>query len=251
MKKPNKHTTDFGFEEVSLSEKTVRVARVFHSVANQYDLMNDLMSFGIHRLWKCFAINLCALRKGQWVLDIAGGTGDLTTKISPIVGDDGKVFLADINASMLDVGRARLIDQGIYNNIYFIQANAEQLPFADNRFDRIIIGFGLRNVTDKERALHSMFRTLKPGGRLIILEFSTPRLPGLKSLYDVYSFKILPLLGKIVVHDEASYRYLAESIRRHPNQDTLKTMMQNAGFENCDFHNLSGGIVAIHRGYKF
>jgi len=213
--------------------------------------MNDLMSFGIHRIWKRFAIDLCALRAGQTVLDLAGGTGDLTAKISSIIGDTGKVFLADINASMLKVGRDRLLDRGIYRNVEIVQANAEQLAFANNTFDCIIIGFGLRNVTDKDKALRSMLQTLKPGGRLIILEFSKPRLPGLKTLYDTYSFKILPILGKIVAKDEDSYRYLAESIRMHPDQETLLQMMQTAGFDKCDYHNLAGGIVAVHRGYKF
>lgn len=247
----NDNTTHFGFEQVSVNDKTNRVKEVFHSVAEKYDLMNDLMSLGIHRLWKHFAINLCAIKPGQTVLDLAGGTGDLTAKLSPLVGANGKVVLADINHAMLEVGRKRLLDKGIYSNIEISQANAEELPFADNSFDCIIIGFGLRNVTDKDKALRSMFSKLKPGGRAIILEFSHTKVPGLKTLYDAYSFKLLPKLGKAIANDEDSYRYLAESIRMHPDQETLKQMMQQAGFEDCDYHNLTGGIVALHRGFKY
>lgn len=244
-------TTHFGYEQVPINEKTDRVKGVFKSVAEKYDLMNDLMSFGVHRIWKHFAIQLCAIRKGQTVLDLAGGTGDLTAKLSPLVGDNGKVILADINSAMLEVGHARLLDQGITHNVECIQVNAEALPFPDNYFDCIIIGFGLRNVTDKDQALRSMYRTLKPGGRLIILEFSHANAPLLKKIYDTYSFKLLPKIGKWVAKDEDSYRYLAESIRMHPDQQTLKSMMDAAGFEDCDFHNLTGGIVALHRGYKY
>jgi demethylmenaquinone methyltransferase/2-methoxy-6-polyprenyl-1,4-benzoquinol methylase len=248
----NKHNkTHFGFTEVDINEKAHRVADVFHSVAQKYDIMNDLMSFGIHRLWKKMAIDLLGVHSGQLVLDIAGGTGDLTAKISEKIGKTGKVVLSDINSSMLSVGRDRMIDKGLFDNIVFAQANAEILPFADNTFDRLIIGFGLRNVTDKDAALRSMFRVLKPGGRALILEFSKPVMPGLKPVYDTYSFKILPWLGKTVLNDPDSYRYLAESIRMHPDQNTLKNMMEQAGFEQCDVHNLSGGIVAIHRGFKF
>lgn len=253
MKTPSEQPpkTHFGFEEVETSKKAERVANVFHSVAEKYDVMNDLMSLGIHRLWKKFAIDLLSVRCGHVVLDIAGGTGDLTAKISEKIGKKGKVILSDINSSMLSVGRDRMIDKGLFENIEYAQANAEMLPFADNTFDRIIIGFGLRNVTDKDAALRSMFRVLKPSGRALILEFSKPTFPGLKPIYDAYSFKILPWLGKRVLNDEDSYRYLAESIRMHPDQNTLQKMMQNAGFENCDYHNLSGGIVAVHRGFKF
>ena len=251
MTPSDNNTTHFGYQEVPISEKSEKVADVFHSVASQYDLMNDLMSLGVHRLWKRFAIDLCGIRKGHRVLDLAGGTGDLAEKISRLVGTQGEVILADINNSMLKVARDRLLDRGIFENLTIMQADAEQLPFTENYFDRIIIGFGLRNVTHKEKALQSMFRVLKPGGRLLVLEFSTPTLPGLKSIYDAYSFKLLPLLGRVVAKDEDSYRYLAESIRMHPNQDTLKTMMMDAGFENCDYHNLTGGIVALHIGYKF
>ena len=243
--------THFGFETIPTAEKADKVAEVFHSVATKYDLMNDLMSLGVHRLWKRFAINLCQLRPEQTVLDLAGGTGDLAAKISPLIGDRGHVFLADINNDMLTMGRLRLLDRGIFENVTFVQADAEKLPFPDHYFDRIIIGFGLRNVTDQNAALRSMFRVLKPGGLLVVLEFSKPTSPAFEKLYDAYSFHILPKLGKTITKDEHSYRYLAESIRMHPDQDTLKSMMLDAGFENCDYHNLSGGIVALHRGYKF
>lgn len=243
--------THFGYQEIPVTEKTQKVAEVFHSVAQKYDLMNDLMSFGAHRLWKRFAVQIGQFQPGLRVLDLAGGTGDLSAKISPLVGDQGEVVLSDINSSMLAVGRARLLDQGIYKNIKVVQANAEALPFPNNYFDRIIIGFGLRNVTNKENALESMFRVLKPGGFLLILEFSKTDVPGLKSLYDLYSFKVLPKLGKWFAGDESSYQYLAESIRMHPNQETLQKMMEQAGFEKCGYFNLTGGIVAVHKGYKF
>ena len=253
MKTPKKNDTQthFGYETIDASEKAERVASVFHSVAQKYDVMNDLMSLGVHRLWKKTAIDLLGIHTGQTVLDIAGGTGDLTAKISEKIGTTGKVFLTDINSSMLSVGRDRMIDKGLFGNIEYALADAEKLPFADNTFDRLIIGFGLRNVTNKDAALCAMFRVLKPGGRALILEFSKPTAPGLKPIYDAYSFKILPWLGKTILNDPDSYRYLAESIRMHPDQATLKNMMQNAGFEKCDVHNLSGGIVAIHRGFKF
>lgn len=246
-----KDTIDFGFTQVDKTEKVHLVANVFHSVAKKYDLMNDLMSGGIHRLWKRFTIDCSGIRPGQTVLDVAGGTGDLTAKFSRIAGPTGKVILADINDSMLKVGRAKLRDHGITDNVQFVQANAEALPFPDNYFDLITISFGLRNVTDKDKALRSMFRVLKPGGRLIVLEFSKPRYPVLSRVYDQYSFRVLPLMGKIVANDSESYKYLAESIRMHPDQETLKGMMQQAGFEGVEYFNLTGGIVALHRGYKF
>ncbi len=251
QKRRDEQTTHFGYQKVNAEEKAGKVAEVFHSVADQYDLMNDLMSFGIHRLWKRYTTELSGIRAGQTVLDIAGGTGDLTAKFSSLVGSDGMVILSDINASMLDNGRARLIDAGIIGNVEYVQADAQYLPFPDNSFDCITIAFGLRNVTDKDMALRSMYRVLKPGGRLLVLEFSKPVTPGLKPLYDLYSFKILPLMGKLIANDADSYRYLAESIRMHPDQDTLRSMMEGAGFEQCDYHNLTGGIVALHRGYKF
>ena len=243
-------TTDFGYQQVPVEDKADKVADVFHSVAAKYDIMNDLMSAGVHRVWKRLAIELSGVRPGHHVLDIAGGTGDLAIKFSGLVGDSGKVVLADINASMLEVGRDRLTDLGALNNIEFIQADAQHLPFSDNSFDCVSIAFGLRNVTDKGRALASMLRVLKPGGRLIILEFSKPGNPLLGKLYDAYSFRALPLMGKLITNDSASYQYLAESIRMHPDQETLKTMMEDAGFQHCTYPNLSGGIVALHRGVK-
>jgi len=251
MSKHQESTTHFGYQQVSATEKAGKVAEVFHSVANKYDVMNDIMSFGIHRLWKRFAIEMCGIKPGQRVLDIAGGTGDLAAKISKLVGESGEVVLADINSSMLQLGRTRLIDNGIAGNTRFVQANAESLPFPDNYFDCICIAFGLRNVTYIDKALASMQRTLRPGGRLMVLEFSKPVAPGLKPIYDLYSFKILPRFGKLVANDESSYRYLAESIRMHPDQNTLLEKMVTAGFDKCEYFNLTGGIVALHRGFKF
>ncbi len=242
-------TTHFGYQQVPVTEKVKRVREVFSSVANRYDLMNDLMSFGIHRLWKRFVIDLAGVREGERVLDVAGGTGDLSAAFSKAVGAKGLVVLSDINAAMLGQGRARLTDRGVVG-VPLAQANAERLPFADNSFDCITIGFGLRNVTDKDAALRSMTRCLKPGGRLLVLEFSKPLNAGLGKLYDEYSFKILPVLGRVVAQDEGSYRYLAESIRMHPDQATLKSMMENAGLSRVQVYNLTGGIVAVHRGYK-
>ena len=244
-------TTHFGYQQVKAGEKAAKVAEVFHSVADRYDVMNDLMSFGVHRLWKRYAIELSGVRKGQRVLDLAGGTGDLAGRFARMVGPEGEVVLADINASMLRRGRERMLDQGLAGNLRFAQVNAECLPFPDNHFDLITIAFGLRNVTDKDAALASMYRVLKPGGRLLVLEFSKPVLPGLKPVYDLYSFSALPLMGKLITGDADSYRYLAESIRMHPDQPTLKGMMEAAGFERVEYYNLSGGIVAVHRGYKF
>ena len=247
---PRQETTHFGYQQVKREEKAGRVAGVFHSVADKYDVMNDLMSMGVHRLWKRTTIEMSGVRAGQRVLDIAGGTGDLAAKFAALVGDSGEVVLADINDSMLKVGRERLIDRGVLGNVEYVQANAEALPFPDNHFDCITIAFGLRNVTDKDAALRSMFRVLKPGGRLLVLEFSKPVLPGLAPVYDAYSFRLLPWMGKLVANDADSYRYLAESIRMHPGQEELLGMMQAAGFERCNYFNLSGGIVALHRGYK-
>lgn len=245
-----KNTTHFGYQEVPVEEKANHVADVFHSVAGKYDLMNDLMSMGIHRFWKFYTLQNSGVRRGANVLDIAGGTGDLAKKFSKMVGDTGHVVLADINASMLNIGRDRLIEAGVVGNVDYVQANAECLPFPDNSFDCITIAFGLRNVTDKDKALASMYRVLKPGGQLMVLEFSKPA-DWLAPIYDAYSFKLLPKLGKLFANDEDSYRYLAESIRMHPDQETLKTMMQTVGFERCDYHNMTAGIVALHRGYKF
>ena len=242
-------TTHFGFKDVPWEEKQKKVAGVFHSVAQKYDVMNDLMSLGIHRLWKRFTIEMSGVRSGDRVLDLAGGTGDLTAKFSRIVGPNGQVILSDINDSMLKVGRERLVDRGIVGNVEYVQANAECLPFPDNYFNAITIAFGLRNVTDKDKALRSMYRVLKPGSPLLVLEFSKPD-KMLSPIYDAYSFKLLPLMGKLIANDAESYQYLAESIRMHPDQETLKGMMQDAGFERCEYFNLTGGIVALHRGYK-
>lgn len=246
-----KETTHFGFRTVAKEKKESMVADVFHSVAAKYDLMNDLMSFGVHRIWKRFTIDCSGVRRGQRVLDLAGGTGDLTAKFSRLVGEQGEVVLADINESMLRMGREKLRDKGVVGNVSYVQANAEALPFPDNYFDCITISFGLRNVTEKEKALRSMFRVLKPGGRLLVLEFSKPILEPLSKAYDAYSFHILPKIGELVAQDSESYRYLAESIRMHPDQETLKSMMVDAGFENVTYSNLTGGIVALHRGFKF
>ena len=247
---PEKNTTHFGYKTVNTDDKQGLVAGVFHSVASKYDIMNDLMSAGIHRIWKRFTIELSGVRKGHRVLDIAGGTGDLAAKFSKIVGPEGHVILADINESMLNVGRDKLTDLGLVGNIDYTQANAEALPFPDNYFDCITIAFGLRNVTDKDKALRSMLRVLKPGGRLLVLEFSKPKNELLSKAYDTYSFKVLPAMGKLITNDAESYRYLAESIRMHPNQETLKDMMIDAGFARCEFHNMTGGVVALHKGIK-
>jgi demethylmenaquinone methyltransferase/2-methoxy-6-polyprenyl-1,4-benzoquinol methylase len=244
------NTTHFGYQTVDVAEKEQRVAEVFHSVAQKYDIMNDLMSFGVHRLWKAITIEYSGVRKGQKILDIAGGTGDLTRKFSRLVGPEGQVVLADINDSMLKVGRDKLADSGVVGNVRYVQANAEALPFPDNTFDCITIAFGLRNVTHKERALASMARVLKPGGRVLVLEFSKPHNPLLSKAYDLYSFSLLPAMGKLVANDSESYRYLAESIRMHPDQETLKGMMEAAGLVRCQYHNMTGGVVALHKGIK-
>ena len=245
-----KDTTHFGYKEVDKDAKAGMVADVFHSVAAKYDVMNDLMSAGIHRIWKRFTIELSGVRKGNAVLDIAGGTGDLAAKFSRIVGPEGRVVLADINDSMLQVGRDKLLDTGHHGNIEFVQADAQFLPFPDDSFDCITIAFGLRNVTEKETALRSMLRVLKPGGRLLVLEFSKPDNELLSKAYDTYSFRVLPFMGRLVANDAESYQYLAESIRMHPDQETLKEMMEDAGFNRVEFHNMTGGIVALHKGIK-
>lgn len=246
----NENTAHFGFEQVATKDKVRKVRSVFDSVASNYDVMNDLMSFGIHRIWKKVAIQLANVRNGNQILDLAGGTGDLTTLFEKRVGKEGSIVLADINSEMLRTGRDRLIDRGLVGNIRYTQVNAECLPFADNSFDCVCIAFGLRNVTDKDAALRSMYRVLKPGGHIIILEFSYPSNEITKKVYDFYSFKLLPKIGGFVAKDEDSYRYLAESIRMHPKQDDLKQMMENAGIERCEYFNMSQGIVAVHRGYK-
>lgn len=244
-------TTHFGYQTVNTEEKESKVAGVFHSVAKQYDVMNDIMSFGLHRLCKRFTIDASGVRPGNKVLDLAGGTGDLTAKFSKLVGREGKVILADINDSMLKVGRDKLRDQGLVQNIEYIQANAQYLPFEDNTFDIITIAFGLRNVTDKDMALRSMYRVLKPGGRLLVLEFSKAQYPLLEKAGKFFSFNVLPQIGKWIANDSESYQYLAESIQMHPDQETLKGMMEQAGFEQTTYTNLTGGVVALHKGYKF
>jgi demethylmenaquinone methyltransferase/2-methoxy-6-polyprenyl-1,4-benzoquinol methylase len=251
MNKPDAppETTHFGFKDVPVDEKVEHVRGVFDSVASRYDIMNDLMSGGLHRLWKRHTIDQAAARSGHQVLDLAGGTGDLAIRFARQVGQKGYVVLADINAAMLHEGRRRLIDAGIAGNITLAQVDAENLPFAEASFDRITIAFGLRNVTRKEEALRSMYRVLKPGGKALILEFSEP-IEALRPAYDLYSFKVLPMMGRLVAQDTESYQYLAESIRKHPNQEALIRMMQDAGFERCRYQNLAGGIVALHIGYR-
>lgn len=243
--------THFGYKTVAADQKEAMVAKVFDSVAAKYDIMNDVMSLGIHRLWKRYTIDMAGARKGMQVLDLAGGTGDLTAKFSRIVGPTGKVVLSDINPSMLEVGKDKLRDQGLVQNIEYVEANAEDLPFADDQFDIVTMAFGLRNVTNKDNALASIYRVLKPGGRLLVLEFSKPTNPGLAKVYDAYSFHLLPKMGELVANDAESYQYLAESIRMHPDQDTLAQMMRDAGFDSVDYTNLTGGVVALHKGFKF
>ena len=248
-KQDSDSTTHFGYQEVAAGEKAGLVRDVFDSVASRYDVMNDLMSAGLHRLWKRYTIDQAGVRPGDDVLDLAGGTGDLAIEFARKVGAEGHVVLADINLAMLEQGRRRLVDAGIAGNVTIAQVDAQDLPFADGTFDVITMAFGLRNVTDKDAALRSMFGTLKSGGKAMILEFSEPH-KALKPAYDLYSFKVLPALGKLIAKDADSYQYLAESIRMHPDQDTLQRMMEDAGFERCRYHNLAGGIVALHIGYR-
>ena len=247
----DKDTTHFGYETVSTTEKATRVRGVFDSVASSYDLMNDLMSLGAHRVWKAFTLARTGLRPGDTALDVAGGTGDLTLGLARQVGRTGHVFHTDINAAMLAEGSDRLLDRGVSANVTSLQVDAEHLPFADASMNCVTIGFGLRNVTDKQAALNEMARVLKPGGRLLVLEFSKPVLKWLAPIYDSYSFTVLPALGKLIAGDEESYRYLAESIRMHPDQETLKEMMESTGLEDCIYHNMSGGIVALHIGHRY
>lgn len=243
-------TTHFGYKTVDADSKAGMVGDVFHSVADKYDVMNDLMSFGVHRIWKRYTIAQSAVRPGHHVLDLAGGTGDLAAKFARRVGSTGRVVLSDINESMLRVGRERLTNMGIVGNIEYALADAESLPFEDDSFDCVTMAFGLRNVTNKDNALKSINRVLKPGGRLLVLEFSKPVLPLLSKAYDAYSFTALPLMGKLVANDAESYRYLAESIRMHPDQETLKSMMDDAGFYKTSYQNMTGGVVALHKGFK-
>jgi demethylmenaquinone methyltransferase/2-methoxy-6-polyprenyl-1,4-benzoquinol methylase len=246
-----KQSTHFGFQQVPFDEKQKKVNGVFDSVANQYDLMNDLLSCGVHRLWKRTAIAKAQLREGLCVLDLAGGTGDMAALIAPKIGPSGQLVLADINHAMLSLGRNRLLDKGLFKNLHFIQADGQVLPFGTNCFDRITLAFGIRNFPDKSKALVSLYRVLKPGGLLVILEFTTPTLPGFTQIYDLYSFKVLPFVGQLVTQDAASYQYLAESIRMHPNPQAFQDLILAAGFDQCHFQTLSLGIVAIHYAYKY
>ncbi|MBK13916.1 MAG: bifunctional demethylmenaquinone methyltransferase/2-methoxy-6-polyprenyl-1,4-benzoquinol methylase UbiE [Porticoccaceae bacterium] len=246
----SEESTHFGYKTIPAKDKASYVAGVFDSVANKYDIMNDIMSGGVHRIWKHITVEISRVKPGQKVLDVAGGTGDLAAKFAKRVGPSGHVVLSDINQSMLDIGRDRLIDKGLVKNISYVLADAQMLPFQDDSFDIVSIGFGLRNVTDKDRALISMRRVLRPGGKLLILEFSKPYSDIISKLYDEYSFKIIPKLGKLFANDEGSYKYLAESIRVHPDQETLKQMVQKAGLLNVEYINMSGGIAAVHMGIK-
>ena len=246
----SEENTHFGYKTIPSKNKASYVAGVFDSVAKKYDIMNDIMSGGVHRIWKHITVEISRVKPGQKVLDVAGGTGDLAAKFAKRVGPSGHVVLSDINQSMLDIGRDRLIDKGLVKNISYVLADAQMLPFQDDSFDIVSIGFGLRNVTDKDRALISMRRVLRPGGKLLILEFSKPYSDLISKLYDEYSFKIIPKLGKLFANDEGSYKYLAESIRLHPDQETLKQMVQKAGLLNVEYINMSGGIAAVHMGIK-
>jgi demethylmenaquinone methyltransferase / 2-methoxy-6-polyprenyl-1,4-benzoquinol methylase len=246
----SERTTDFGYTRVPQEEKAARVREVFDSVADRYDLMNDLMSLGLHRLWKRFLVTVAAVRPGQRVLDLAGGTGDLSALVAPRIGPAGEVVVADINPSMLARGRRRLTDAGLVEPLRYVVADAEMLPFPDASFDCVLMAFGLRNVTRKERALAEMYRVLRPGGLVLVLEFSQPRVEMIRPLYDLYSFRVLPWLGRRIAGDADSYRYLAESIRVHPDQQQLARMLADAGFENCEWFNLALGVVALHRGRR-
>ena len=247
---PKPGTTHFGYRDVPVAEKQRLVGQVFSSVAQQYDLMNDLMSLGVHRIWKRYFVGTSGVKRGDRVLDLAGGTGDIAALLHERVGETGEVVLGDINAAMLGVGRDRLTDRGLVRGLRYVQLNAEALPFPDASFDLVTIAFGLRNVTDKAKALAEMQRVLKPGGRALVLEFSQVKADWFRPIYDFHSFKVLPRLGQLFARDADSYQYLAESIRKHPDQDTLQAMMAQAGFERCAHRNLSGGIVAIHSGYR-
>lgn len=251
MPRDGENTTHFGYRQVAEEDKSKLVGDVFRSVAHKYDLMNDVMSMGMHRLWKSTTIATAAIRPGQHVLDVASGTGDLAKAFSKLVGPTGNVVMTDINEAMLEVGRDRLADAGILANLECVIADAENLPFPDNSFDCVTIAFGLRNVTHKEKALASMYRVLKPGGKLLVLEFSHTTNPLLAKIYDFYSFKVIPKMGEVITNDRESYQYLVESIRMHPDQETLKGMMQQAGFEDVSYQNLNGGIVALHKGFKY
>lgn len=251
MTKFEEDLTHFGYQKVESNKKVDLVAEVFHSVAPKYDFMNDLMSFGLHRLWKKFALAHTGLRKGQKTLDVASGTGDLARILAKQVGENGLVVMTDINEAMLAQGRNIMIDQGYLKNIVYVQTNAEQLPFSSDYFDAVTIAFGLRNVTHQAEALAEMYRVLKPGNKLLILEFSHPTSTILKSLYDLYSFYVIPTMGRLVTQDRGSYQYLVESIRMHPHQEKLKSMMESVGFEEVQYINLHGGIVALHMGLKY
>ena len=249
MEEDQPGTTHFGFREVPVGEKKRLVGEVFSSVAGSYDLMNDLMSLGVHRLWKRDFVGTSGVARGDRVLDLAGGTGDIAALLHPRVGEQGEVVVGDINAAMLGVGRDRLTDRGLVRGLRWVQLNAEALPFPDASFDLVTIAFGLRNVTDKLAGLREMRRVLKVGGRALVLEFSRVQPEWFRPIYDFHSFKVLPALGQLFAKDAGSYRYLAESIRKHPDQDALQALMVEADFARCSYRNLSGGIVAIHSGY--